>query len=94
MNTTHFTRFAKIATGPVGQGVDMILCKSLTVGMHSLTLQPWVRSIGLLCQTPDTMNMLNGQYFDFRIFMRRRGWNSVFSIMLMIALVIVIILKT
>ena len=39
------------------------------------------------------MQTLNEQRFHFRVFMRRRGWNSIVSITLLSALIMIIILK-
>lgn len=40
------------------------------------------------------MYMLREQEFDFGIFMKKRGWNSVISITILASLIIVIALKT
>ena len=39
------------------------------------------------------MHTLNQHEFDLRIFMKRRGWNTVVSIMLLSALIIMIVFK-
>ncbi len=40
------------------------------------------------------MSTLYQQEFDFRDFMKRRGWNSVISIVILIGLLSIILIKT